>query len=260
MRVVPARPTGIERIAGALMLREMSTTYGRTPGGWLWAFADPVGTITLLSLAFSFAFLAPPLGKSFALFYATGYLPFLLYLDVSQKVATALRFSRPLLGYARVTWVDAVFARALLNTYTHVLVSALVLSVLIMFSRDAAWPDPVALALAYAMAVSLAMGVGLVNACLFSVFPAFERLWTVASRPLFIISGVLFLLETAPEPLQGWLSLNPLFHVTGEARAATYPAYRPAYVQPVYVFAISLGLAALGSLLLHRFHDRVARV
>ena len=261
---VPLRPgtsqkgrTG--RVVGALMLREMSTTYGRSPGGWLWALAEPVGTIALLSVAFSFAFLAPPLGKSFAIFYATGFLPFTLYLDVSQKTATALRFSRPLLGFSAVVWVDALIARALLNTLTHVAGSALVLYVLIVLSPDAASPNPGGVGLAYAMAVSFAIGVGLINAYLFAVFPAFERVWTLASRPLFLISGVLFLLDSVPHPLRDWLVLNPLFHVTGEMRAATYPAYRPTYVDPLYVFAISIGLATLGALLLHRFRDKVAR-
>ena len=247
------------RAIGALVLREMSTTYGRSPGGWLWAFAEPVGTIALLSAAFSLAFLAPPLGKSFALFYATGYLPFMLYLDVSQKTATALRFSRPLLGFASVVWVDAVIARALLNTLTHLTGSAAVLLVLVTLSRDAVMPDPAAVGLAYAMALSLAVGVGLINASLFAIFPAFERLWTIASRPVFIVSGVVFLLESVPQPLRDWLALNPLFHITGEMRAATYPVYRPSYIQPVYVFAISAGLATVGALLLHRFHDRVAQ-
>ena len=29
----------------ALMLREMSTTYGRTPGGYVWALMQPLGSI-----------------------------------------------------------------------------------------------------------------------------------------------------------------------------------------------------------------------
>ena len=67
------------RAIGALVLREMATTFGRSPGGWLWAVAEPVAVIALLSFAFSLAFRSPSLGTSFPLFYATGYLPFLLF-------------------------------------------------------------------------------------------------------------------------------------------------------------------------------------
>ena len=74
------------RAVGALILREMATTHGKSPGGFLWAIAEPVAAIALLSFAFSLIFVAPPLGRDFALFYATGFLPFFLFLDVSQKI------------------------------------------------------------------------------------------------------------------------------------------------------------------------------
>ena len=87
----PLRPGGSNgmrafRAVGALILREMATTHGKSPGGFLWAIAEPVAAIALLSFAFSLIFVAPPLGRDFALFYATGFLPFFLFLDVSQKI------------------------------------------------------------------------------------------------------------------------------------------------------------------------------
>ena len=114
------------RAITALMLREMAATYGRSPGGWIWAVAEPVAAVTLLAFVFQLAFDAPPLGRSFVLFYATGYLPFMLFTDVSGKVANALRFSRPLLGYPAIVPIDALIARFLLNLITQILVVAMV--------------------------------------------------------------------------------------------------------------------------------------
>ncbi|MXQ09136.1 ABC transporter permease [Alphaproteobacteria bacterium GH1-50] len=262
--VQPLRPaggagTGTFRTIGALILREMATTHTRSPGGWIWTVAEPVLTIALLSVAFSFAFVAPPLGSDFALFYATGFLPFMLFLDVSQKVATALRFSRPLLGFASVTWADALIARAAVAVFTQCLISILVLGTLLAIARDASLPDPVLAAHAYAMATALALGAGTLNAYLFPAFPALERIWAVVMRPMFIVSGVVFLLETVPHPLRGWLEWNPLFHVTGEMRAAFYAVYQPTYPDPILIYALSLALMTLGALLLHRFHDEIAQ-
>ena len=56
----------------ALILREMSTSYGRTPGGYLWAVAEPVAAVALLTVVFALAFDHPPIGRDFALFYASG--------------------------------------------------------------------------------------------------------------------------------------------------------------------------------------------
>ena len=69
----------------ALILREMSTTYGRSAGGYIWAVLEPAAGIALLAFAFSLALRAPSLGTNFALFYATGYLPFMLYFYSAKK-------------------------------------------------------------------------------------------------------------------------------------------------------------------------------
>lgn len=242
------------RALGALALREMATTYGRSPGGWLWAILEPVAAIALLSFAFSLAFRAPPLGTSFPLFYATGFLVYMLFHDVSQKTATSIRFSRPLLGFGAVTWIDAVLARFLLNTFTHCLIAMVVLGSLSGIAATAL-PDIPMLALAFTMAACLAIGIGVFNCYMFHAFPAWERLWTIAMRPMFIVSGVVFLFEDVPNQYQPILALNPLFHVTGHARDAFYPTYAPDYVSAAYVFAVSAAFAVLGLLLLDRFHD-----
>ena len=78
------------RIISALILREIGTSYGRSPGGYLWALAEPVLGIALLTVIFSIGFRTPPIGVNFPLFYATGLLPFLMFVDLSNKVAQAI--------------------------------------------------------------------------------------------------------------------------------------------------------------------------
>ena len=68
----------------ALVVREMSTKFGRSWGGYLWAIAEPLGGILLLTLAFSLALRKPPLGTNFPLFYATGIVPFFLFSNVER--------------------------------------------------------------------------------------------------------------------------------------------------------------------------------
>ena len=250
----PGRTTARRSIA-ALALREMVTTYGRSPGGWLWAVLEPVAAIALLSFAFSLAFHAPPLGTSFPLFYATGFLPYMLFHDISQKVATSIRFSRPLLSFAAVTYLDTLIARFLLNTLTHLIIISVVLSTILTLSGSGFYVEFHLIGLALGAAVALAIGVGMLNCYLFTAFPAWERLWAICLRPLFIISGVVFLFEDVPATYQTILAYNPLFHITGLMRAAIYPTYAPTYIDLWFVFAAALIAATLGMLLLHRFHD-----
>jgi capsular polysaccharide transport system permease protein len=67
------------RVIMALMLREMTTKYGRTPGGYVWAILEPVAMIVVLSFGFSLVMRSPSLGNSFIVFYASGFLPFNQY-------------------------------------------------------------------------------------------------------------------------------------------------------------------------------------
>ena len=243
------------RSVTALMLREMVTTYGRSPGGYLWAVLEPVAAIALLAFAFSLAFRAPSLGVSFPLFYATGYLPYMLFHDVSSKTATAIRFSRPLLNFGAITWLDVLSARFVLNLFTHLVIGALVAGAMLLLLETRAAPDVSDIVLALAMAGLLAAGAGVLNAYLFLAFPAWERLWLIVTRPLFIISGVFFLFEDVPQEIRDFLWFNPLFHVTGQMRAGFYPTYDAAYVSPVFAICLGLGLMLLGLLLLARHAD-----
>lgn len=244
-------PTG--RAVMALILREMSVTYGRSPGGYLWAVLEPALGVFLLTFIFSLAFTAPPLGSNFPLFYATGIVPFLFYTELSVKVAHSLKFSRQLLAYPAVTYTDAILARLVLNSVTLLLVGYLIFSGILIFFDTRTLFDPAALSLAYAMALSLALGVGVANCVLVSLVPIWAQLWGILNRPLFIVSCIFFLYDSIPEPWRGYLWWNPLIHIVGQMRAAFYPAYDAAYVSPVYVFGLSLFLLASGLVFLTRY-------
>lgn len=240
-----------------MMLREMVTTYGRSPGGYLWAILEPVAAIALLSIAFSLAFAQPSLGTSFPLFYATAYLPYMLFHDVGNKVATSLKFSKPLMAYPAVTYVDAILARFILNTLTHLMVFAIVMST-IMFTLDTrAVVDLPAVLNALAMAAALGLGIGTLNCYLMLAFPAWERLWLILTRPLFILSGVFFLFEDVPAQFQTVLWFNPLYHITGAMRDAFYATYDANYVTPLYVYGVSAVALVFGLMALRNSHGEL---
>lgn len=238
------------RAISALMLREMSTTYGRSIMGYLWALAEPVGGVALLTFVFSLALRAPGLGDSFALYYASGFLPFTTFMALQQTTAKAILFSRSLLYYPRVTFVDALVARIVLNSLTQLMIGAIFLVCVIPLSKSHVFVNIPVVVWSYVMAISLAVGVGMLNCYLFWRFPAWERIWSVITRPLFIGSAIFYNFEVVPASVQGYLWLNPLVHVVGQARAGIYVLYEPIYISHAYVFGLSFGLALLGMLLL----------
>lgn len=245
------------RVIMALILREMSTTYGRSPGGYLWAMLEPIAGIALLSLVFSAAFRTPPLGTEFPLFYASGYLPFMLYVTVAQKVSTCIRFSKQLLSYPCVTYFDAIMARFLLSSLTHIMVFIIVMTGIILIGDSQPTIDPLLILNALGMAAVLGLGVGTLNCFLFGVLPVWEQVWGILNKPLFIISGVLFLFDSVPSPYDNYLVFNPLVHVVGEMRRGIFTNYQGAYVEPFYIYLFSLSVFAIGLLLLNRYNRTI---
>lgn len=242
------------RTVAALVLREMSTRYGRTPGGYLWAVLEPLAAILFLSLGFSLVIRNPSLGSSFLLFYATGYLPFDLYNAVASTTARALNFSKPLLQFPAVSWTDAILARFFLNSLTGSLVAALLLTGTLAVIDSRAVLDLPPAVLAMALTMALGLGVGTLNCVLFGLYPLWEMAWSIITRPLFLASGVFFIYEDLPPLAQDILWYNPLMHITGLMRSGFYPTYTAAYVNVTYVLLTSLGLLALGLVLMGRYH------
>mgnify|MGYP001043462214 FL=1 len=238
----------------ALILREMSATSGRTPGGYLWAILEPVLGIAFLSYIFSLGFRTPRLGDNFPIFFATGLLPFLASMMIAGSVSQALNYSRALLNYPMVSYMDALIARLILTTMTQMMVS-----VILLFGIVSVWETRTVFEieralLTYTMAIAFGFGLGVFNCFFVTRFQLYQRIFSIATRPLFLMSGVIFLYESLPRFAQNILWYNPLMHVTGELRGAFYLQYEAKYVSPVYVFSVSLILCLLGFILLHRYH------
>ena len=146
------------RVLFALLMREMTTRFGRSAAGYLWALIEPVGFIALLSLAFSQIAHSPPIGRSFPLFYATGYIAFSFYNDIAALTGRAVLVNRPLLNYPAVTALDTVLARFLLQSLTGLAVAAVVFSGILAVFADQVRLQPVPLITAFALAGLLGLG------------------------------------------------------------------------------------------------------
>lgn len=241
------------------MLREMSTRYGRSPGGYVWTILEPVGgvAVLVLILVVGLRIRTPSLGVNFPIFYATGIMVLLLYQRITAAAANSIVFSKELLGYPGVTFIDAILARFLVHLLTMLVVAYIVLGGILLLFETRTLLDLPAILLALTMAATLGLGVGCLNAYLFPTFPLWESFWGMLTFPLFLISGIFYIYEDLPPIGQEILWWNPLIHITGQMRAGFYPTYTPSYVEPIYVFAFGLIPMALGLMLLRKHHLRI---
>lgn len=261
MRVETARgdlpPLSPLRSILALMLREMGSTYGDSPGGYIWALIQPVGMIIILSIGFSLLIRSPALGTSFILFFATGFLTYDLFNQLMRAVLGALKYSKAMLAYPRVIWLDAILARFFLNTLTYLTVFCIVITGVLVIdeTRTVITIQPILTGLL--IAISTGLGVGMINCLLIGLFPVWKMVWKILTRPLFIASGVIFIYEDMPGVVQDILWWNPILHAIGLVRTGFYPTYHASYVSLTYCFALALGLIAFATLLLWKNYAKI---
>ncbi len=261
----PSRATGGQtggalapaRVLFALIMREMTTRFGRSAMGYLWAFIEPVGFIALLSLAFSRVTHSPPFGNSFPLFFATGYLAFSFYNDIASLIGRSVSVNRPLLTYPAVTPLDTVLARLVLQVLTGAVVAGVVFAGILAVFSDPVQITPVPLMLAFALGAFIGLGVGMVNITLFALSPGWEKLYGMISRPILFVSCIFYSFESLPRFAQEILWWNPIIHLVGLMRSGFYPIYDPAHVSLFYVFTLALGLNVAGFAMLAAMGNRL---
>ncbi|MCL4187872.1 MAG: ABC transporter permease [Rhodobacteraceae bacterium] len=266
MSIAPPLPTSSTRhrprflrSVVALMLREMVTRFGGTPGGYIWTIAEPVGGIAMMVLIFTVGLKlrTPALGINFPLFFATGMLVLSMYLGTCNSVQRSLTASRTLLTYPGIGFIEAITARFMLELLTKLVIVYIVLGgILLLFETRTIIDLPPILA-ALGLAAALGLGMGCLNAYLIPTFPLWDSVWGILTTPLFLMSGIFFIYEDLPEIGQDVLWYNPLIHLTGLMRTGFYPTYEPVYISVGYVGAWVLTPMAFGLLLLRKHHRRI---
>ena len=62
--------------------------------------------------------------------------------------------------------------------------------------------------------------------------PSWRQLWSIITRPIFLVSCIFYLFDALPVWVQNILWWNPLIHVTGLVRRGIYPGYDASYASP----------------------------
>lgn len=230
----------------AMCLREISSQNSGFAGGYLWSLIMPVISIIALVLVFSAISRTPPIGHDFAIFYATGVLPFTMFRNMSSKMEWSVQRARNLLNFPRVTFFDVFLASFLVTFGTQIIITVIIMAAILgMYDTDTTF-DLFGSAEVYLTAAFLGTGVGLTNLAIKTKFPLWEFIWSFATRPLLFISGIIILVESLPRPYSDWLMLNPLVHITGRMRDLTYVDYNGAYASLFYANQIALVLNFVG--------------
>jgi len=226
----------------------MATRFGTKPGGYIWALLEPIAYIGMMTAIFSLFARLPVIGDSYPLFFSTGYLAFNLYKGVERYVAGAVRNNKSLLSYPVVAPIDAVMARFALEAVTSVIVCAVIFSVIVY-----CLPRPInihwsPLIEAAFFAWIMAMGVAMFNIVMFAKYPLYEQIFAIISRPLLMLSGVLYVPSLLPAPANEILLANPICQLVVLFREGFYDFIGSDGLDLPYLAETSLLMLFIGAL------------
>lgn len=214
------------RVTGSLVIREISTRFGNKPGGYLWAFIEPISYIIMMSLIFGQIARVPALGESYLMFFATGYLSFSFYKGAATYIGGAITANKALFSYPNIAPIDAVAARTIVQTATHLLVTIIVLTTIHFRLRSPLEVNFAPVMESILLATMLGVGMAMFNIPMKLRFPLYDKVFGIVMGPIMMLSGVFYLPDMMPQPARDWLLLNPLCHIVMLFRVGFYPEYR----------------------------------
>ena len=243
------------RVIVALTLREARVRYGRSRLGYFWAVVEPVIMIGFLSAVFSaFRNAQPAAGGSFAVFFASGVLPFQLFRSSSTRISSAIEANRPLFNYPLVRHLDTIFARAVLEVSTHIVVMIFVFTFQHFYFRSPPPADIGMILVAIGLMAALALGVGMIIAVITQTIPSITEFYAVIMGASFFLSAVIYPVSVVPSFYRDLLLWNPLVHGIEAFRSGFFAGYRADDMDLAY-----LGLFAMSTIAIGLIADRVVK-
>jgi capsular polysaccharide transport system permease protein len=231
----------------ALLLRELSSRFGKSRGGFIWVLVEPVAHLLVPVLVMSFIRNRVLPGVEYPVFLVYGFLPFLLFKAICLQIVNGVNTAKGLLSYRQVHLMDVFIAKAMSYAVIQAVVFALVLSGMSLFGFDVLPPRPVEFAGVLILTIALAFGLGLVLAAIASLVPDARSIISVMFMPLYLVSGVLFPITRFPDDMVRWMAINPVLHLVELSRVAAVEGYVPMkYLSLEYPVALALISTLIG--------------
>jgi capsular polysaccharide transport system permease protein len=239
---------------------QLLDTYAR--GNWLFLvmeFAEPVVAIVMIYLLRStFKVGFPHFGSSLFLFYASGFLPFYLFLRISSRARSSKldpRWRPP-----GLTVLDMYITTTALNALIWIVVTVVLFFAMWLHGITEARPySTVDCIVPLALFIAFGLGVGMINNVISRYFPLWNTIYAVLTRGLLFFSGVLYIVDLLPPWMRYWISWNPLLHGLEWFRVGIYGRYPDLLLDKAYFVEIVLITLFLGMVVDRASIRRLAR-
>jgi capsular polysaccharide transport system permease protein len=246
------------RVVATLILREARTRFGHSRLGYLWALAEPVGFILILSSLYSVFGRHANMGVNLFFWFFTGIIPYFLFNNLRTQAGQAVAANRAFLFVPLIKPMDTILARASLELLTSLMVFTVLMTLFYAVGLAELPVNPLDLFGAIATLFLFGFGFALVSNVMSSMLESWHHVMNILMRPQYLISGVFLDVEKFPSPLRDILLYNPIWHCIAWFRLGFFPDYSArADVDPVYALTCSVTLLLIGLLMERLFRKTV---
>jgi capsular polysaccharide transport system permease protein len=237
------------RVIWALILKEVRILHRRKALGYIWAIIEPMVQILGWLVFITIFRQRIPIGNSAITFLATGILPIMIFMRISQGMTMALLQNRLLINFPIIRANDSIVARFILEAATAVLVIVIIFSVLIVTGLSDPPHDILRGLEAISLIIMISFGFGIFCAYVTLISAVLGQLLKALNRVIYFLSGIFFVPDMLPQNLRNIIWYNPLAHGVELFRSAYYPSFESRMPVPSYMIACAACLTLLGLML-----------
>lgn len=256
---LPPRPEGISRtiegfriqgrVIHALLMREMTTRFGRGQLGFLWLVIEPLTLATAIGLIHWAGIRGGGHTEKGSipifLFYVVGYAPFFAFRAIINRAPGALYANMTLMYHRQVRLSDVMIARNLLEGAAIFGVLTLIIGGAIWFVDRPPYSLPIA-ATALVIMFAMSNGISMLIAAAAVRWEIVDRITHPLTYLSLPFSGAFFWLHHLPPSWREKLLWSPQPNIHEMLREGMFGPVVPAYYDVVYVLWWVLGLNLLG--------------
>lgn len=235
------------RVVSALMIRELTTRFGRENIGFLWIMAEPLLFASLVGVVWTFMKGPEEHGISVVSFVASGYIPLTMFRNSVSRSVGVFAANSSLMYHRQIKVLDFIFVRVLIEMIgasMAYLFIAVILMYLDLF--------PVPADIGYLLAGWLIYGLFTFSVCLILAplseqSEVLEKFMPVTTYIMIPFSGTFNMTSWLTPDAQAFMAYSPPVNAMEMMRYGIYghdvhPIYEPIYPITVSLICMLVGL------------------
>ena len=245
------------RIAGALMMREMTTRFGREGLGMAWVIGEPLVFCLGVLVLWSFTKPAYEHGVKLAPFVMSGYMCLILIRHMIGALVNALQANLGLLYHRNVAPLHVFAARVMLEVVGTTAAFIVVYLVLLALGQVSPPRDYLLLYAGWFLIAWVSMGFSLILTGLAMRYEMVERVVGLIGYLLIPLSGVFMMADWAPPHIREFLLYVPFVHGVEMVRAGIFSEFIPTHYDANYALMWGAIFNIFGLALIAGARDRI---